>query len=186
MRTFLLSLFFAFLTFFGFAQVSVHGYYRSDGTYVQPHIRSSPDHNLNNNYSYPGNTNPSTGKVATGNPEIYLKNYHKSNGGSYGDSNNNLPVSDYISPSSSTYPTRISTPNQQRNFFGDIMTKEEIENENKTQIENHKENEKFLKEFENRNKTISYPKIPIKNNLGKKQGYLKLIEVNLEFKTYQL
>lgn len=62
-----------------YAQVSVKGYYRKNGTYVQPHMRSSPDGNPYNNYSYPGNTNPYTGKVATGNPDTYLKNYGSKN-----------------------------------------------------------------------------------------------------------
>lgn len=56
------------------AQVHVKGYTRKDGTYVQPHIRSNPDGNPYNNYSYPGNTNPYTGKVATGNESTYLSN----------------------------------------------------------------------------------------------------------------
>jgi hypothetical protein len=30
--------------------VHVKGYYRKDGTYVRPHIRSAPDHSLSNNY----------------------------------------------------------------------------------------------------------------------------------------
>ena len=30
--------------------VRVRGYYRKDGTYVRPHIRSSPDEFLSNNY----------------------------------------------------------------------------------------------------------------------------------------
>lgn len=59
------------------AQVKVRGYYRKDGTYVRPHYRSSPDGNPYNNYSYPGNVNPYTGKVATGDPSIYLANYYK-------------------------------------------------------------------------------------------------------------
>ena len=58
------------------AQVHVQGYYRRDGTYVQPHYRSNPDGNPYNNWSYPGNVNPYTGKVATGNPDTYLKNYY--------------------------------------------------------------------------------------------------------------
>ena len=67
------------LTFVGiYAQVRVRGYYRSNGTYVQPHYRSSPDGNPYNNYSYPGNTNPYTGKTATGNPSTYLNNYGNS------------------------------------------------------------------------------------------------------------
>lgn len=40
----------------------VNGYLRKDGTYVQPHYRSSPDGNSWNNYSSQGNTNPYTGK----------------------------------------------------------------------------------------------------------------------------
>ena len=42
----------------------VKGYYRSDGTYVQPYHRSSPDNNRMNNYSYPNNYNPYTGQQA--------------------------------------------------------------------------------------------------------------------------
>lgn len=45
----------------------VSGYVRKDGTYVQPHYRSSPDNNVYNNYSYKGNTNPYTGQVGTNN-----------------------------------------------------------------------------------------------------------------------
>ena len=34
--------------------VSVHGYFRSDGTYVRPHVRTAPDGILENNLSYRG------------------------------------------------------------------------------------------------------------------------------------
>jgi len=57
--------------------VWVNGYYRKDGTYVKGHWRSGPDGNPYNNWNFPGNINPYTGKVATGNPETYLKNYYK-------------------------------------------------------------------------------------------------------------
>ena len=40
----------------------VRGYYRRDGTYVQPHYRSDPDGYFWNNYSAYGNVNPYTGK----------------------------------------------------------------------------------------------------------------------------
>ena len=56
--------------------VYVTGYTRKDGTYVPPHYRSAPDGNPYNNWSYPGNVNPYTGKVAPGNPDTYLKNYY--------------------------------------------------------------------------------------------------------------
>lgn len=82
----ILALFFSIQVF---AQVHVRGYYRKDCTYVKPHQRSKPDGNPYNNYSFPGNTNPHTGKVATGNPDTYLKNYHKNSTTSNGGYNNN-------------------------------------------------------------------------------------------------
>lgn len=45
--------------------VSVRGYYRKDGTYVRPHMRSAPDGNFHNNWSMYGNVNPYTGRVGT-------------------------------------------------------------------------------------------------------------------------
>jgi len=58
------------------AQVHVRGYFRGNGTYVQPHWRSAPDGNPYNNWSFPGNVNPYTGKVAPGNPSTYLEHYY--------------------------------------------------------------------------------------------------------------
>ena len=45
--------------------VYVHGYFRGNGTYVQPHYRSAPDSTPYNNWSAYGNTNPYTGKAGT-------------------------------------------------------------------------------------------------------------------------
>jgi hypothetical protein len=44
------------------ADESVRGYFRKDGTYVQPHMRSDPDGYKGNNYSTRGNVNPYTGE----------------------------------------------------------------------------------------------------------------------------
>ena len=52
-----------------FADVNVHGYTKKDGTYVQPHHRSNPNSNSNDNWSTKGNTNPHTGKKGTQNPK---------------------------------------------------------------------------------------------------------------------
>ncbi len=68
------SLFLSFVS----ADVWVNPYYRKDGTHVQGHYRSDPDSSPYNNWSFPGNVNPYTGKVASGNPETYLKNYYSS------------------------------------------------------------------------------------------------------------
>jgi hypothetical protein len=43
----------------------VNGYYRSNGTYVSPHYRSTRDNYHNNNWSVQGNVNPYTGKPGT-------------------------------------------------------------------------------------------------------------------------
>lgn len=104
------------------AQVRVSGHYRSNGTYVQPHYRSSPDNTPTNNYSYPGNTNPYTGKVATGNPDTYQKNYNNSNSTNRSDNSTyKSPSSTYTSPnsggsyynsSSSSSRDYSGTPNQ--------------------------------------------------------------------------
>lgn len=48
-----------------YGQEYVHGYTRSDGTYVAPYYRSEPDDTVTNNYSYEGNVNPYTGEVGT-------------------------------------------------------------------------------------------------------------------------
>ncbi|MFZ1937124.1 MAG: hypothetical protein WCB27_09020 [Thermoguttaceae bacterium] len=47
------------------ADVYVHGYIRSNGTYVQPYYRSNPDGNFWNNWSTYPNINPYTGNVGT-------------------------------------------------------------------------------------------------------------------------
>lgn len=43
----------------------VSGYTRSDGTYVEPHYRSSPNSVQTDNYSTRGNSNPYTGQQGT-------------------------------------------------------------------------------------------------------------------------
>lgn len=47
----------------------VNGYMRQDGTYVQPHFRSSPNTTTIDNYSSRGNTNPYTGERGSQQPD---------------------------------------------------------------------------------------------------------------------
>jgi hypothetical protein len=49
--------------------VSVGGYFKRDGTYVQPHMRSAPDSSYNNNWSTYPNVNPYTGQQGTRPPK---------------------------------------------------------------------------------------------------------------------
>lgn len=51
-----------------FADTAVQGYFRQDGTYVDPHYRSNPDGRSYNNYSTQGNVNPYTGRSGTVDP----------------------------------------------------------------------------------------------------------------------
>ena len=59
-------------------RVKVRSYTRKDGTFVKSHYRTRPDSNPYNNYSFPGNFNPNTGRYSTGNPSTYLENYNSS------------------------------------------------------------------------------------------------------------
>lgn len=43
----------------------VNGYYRSNGAYVQPYHRTTPDNTINNNYGTQGNQNPYTNQYGT-------------------------------------------------------------------------------------------------------------------------
>ena len=45
--------------------VYVDGYWRKNGSYVQPHYRSAPDSSYNNNWSVSPNVNPHTGAQGT-------------------------------------------------------------------------------------------------------------------------
>jgi hypothetical protein len=75
-----------------YSQVRVSGYTRKNGTYVQPHMRSSPNSNPYDNYSFPGNTNPYTGKTSTGNSDTYLYNYYNKSNITGISSINNYPL----------------------------------------------------------------------------------------------
>lgn len=89
------------------AAVRVKGYYRKDGTYVSPHYRSNPDGNPYNNWSFPGNTNPYTGKVAPGDPDTYLRNYYKDKSNPYPYYDNNYNDST-ISPNAGQNLNKLS------------------------------------------------------------------------------
>jgi len=60
-RLWLVGIGLALCSFGTFAQVQVQGYYRANGTYVQPHVRSSPNSTRSDNYgSSPKSSNPYT------------------------------------------------------------------------------------------------------------------------------
>ncbi|WP_290993258.1 hypothetical protein [Hyphomicrobium sp.] len=51
-----------------YADEYVHGYTRSNGTYVEPYYKSSPNNSTFDNFSTKGNVNPYTGQEGTKNP----------------------------------------------------------------------------------------------------------------------
>ena len=69
----------SFLTISLVEAESVRGYSRQDGTYVQPYQRTHPDRSPYNNYGFPGNYNPNTGRITPGNPNNYLDKYNNPN-----------------------------------------------------------------------------------------------------------
>ena len=79
----LLAGFMMMVSSIAFADTYVRGYTKSNGTYVAPHYRSSPDSSYNNNWSVKGNTNPYTGKSGT-KSRTYNDKSPYSNSGSYG------------------------------------------------------------------------------------------------------
>ena len=50
------------LSFNAFADTYVRGYTKQNGTYVEPHYRTEPNHTILDNWSTKGNINPYTGK----------------------------------------------------------------------------------------------------------------------------
>lgn len=104
------------------AQVHVRGYYRSNGTYVQPHERTRPNYTITDNYSYPGNYNPNTGRVTggsapatsysqsySGTNNSYSSNLYSSSSNSGNSSGGNHSASRHYS---GTYPysTKFDNP----------------------------------------------------------------------------
>lgn len=73
MKKILIALFFFVVLGFGIfnyadAAVRSRGYFRSNGTYVQPYYRTSPNSSLFDNYSTKGNYNPYSGRKGYVNP----------------------------------------------------------------------------------------------------------------------
>lgn len=83
-----------------FADVYVRGYTRSDGTYVAPHYRSSPNSTRNDNWTTRGNVNPYTGEPGTRSPDY---------GSSYGSQRTyGNPPSGYAPNPYDTRPARTN------------------------------------------------------------------------------
>jgi hypothetical protein len=87
------------------ADVHVRGYWKQNGTYVQPHWRSNPDGNVYNDWSTYPNVNPHTGKIGTKHiqPQTMIIN-------PYVGSSQTKQIQSY-SPSGINYRRSYQTPN---------------------------------------------------------------------------
>lgn len=56
--------------------VRVSGYYRKDGTYVQPYFRTAPNSTNRDNFSTKGNINPYTGKAGWIEPDSKYNTFY--------------------------------------------------------------------------------------------------------------
>ena len=56
---------FLFVSINAFADKRVSGYFKSNGTYVNSHMRTNANNTKRDNFSTYGNINPYTGKVGT-------------------------------------------------------------------------------------------------------------------------
>ena len=67
----------AFIAKFSFGQshVYVRGYYKDNGTFVQPHYRTTQNNTVYDNWSTYPNVNPYTGNIGT---KIYNDSYYNS------------------------------------------------------------------------------------------------------------
>ncbi len=77
-----------------FSDVNVDGYHRSNGAYVEPHYRSSPNDTKSDNWSTYGNENPYTGEEGTRRYDDY---------NNYGAGSNYSTSEDYSDVSENKY-----------------------------------------------------------------------------------
>ena len=95
MKKLIFTLSLAFIANFSFGQTTVYvqGYYNSNGTYVQPYYRTSPNNTVYDNWSTYPNVNPYTGTIGT---KVY--NYEPSNSRSIYQNNNLFRTNDLFKP----------------------------------------------------------------------------------------
>lgn len=71
MRKFVFVAILTILASMAYGQTYVNGYFKSDGTYVQGHYKTTPNNTVWDNYSTVGNVNPYTSQVGTVQPTTF-------------------------------------------------------------------------------------------------------------------
>jgi hypothetical protein len=111
-QLFVILFFFTFL--FSFAQINsnhiyVSGYYKSNGTYVQPHYRTAPNSTNRDNFSTRGNTNPYTGQAGYITPDSNTSSTYTPN--TYSNSSTTYPKTTYNTTSTSASNSSYTSTN---------------------------------------------------------------------------
>lgn len=112
------------ISIFSFSQVQVKGYYRKNGTYVSPHVRTSPNSTVTDNYSYQSNNytpnrtskTPSTynyynSSTNSNSEKIWVNGYYRKDGTYVSGYYRNRKKS-----TSKDYSSSNSTSNSARNY----------------------------------------------------------------------
>lgn len=97
MKKLLFTLALAFTANLSFGQTTVYvkGYTTNNGTYVQPHYRTSPNYTVYDNWSTAPNVNPYTGTIGT---KVY--NYEPASSRTSYQNNNLFRTNDLFKPNS--------------------------------------------------------------------------------------
>ncbi|MFC4026066.1 hypothetical protein ACFOS1_01485 [Zunongwangia endophytica] len=87
----------------------VSGYYKSNGTYVQPHYRTAPNSTNRDNFSTRGNTNPYTGQPGYITPDSNTSSTYTPS--TYSNSTTTYPKTTYSTTSTSSSNNSYNTAN---------------------------------------------------------------------------
>lgn len=90
--------------------VKVKGYYKSNGTYVQPYYRTAPNSTNKDNFSTKGNVNPYTGKPGYIQPDSKSSSIPSKNTNYYNNKS-------YSTPTYTPYNNGINNRNTNRNTY---------------------------------------------------------------------
>lgn len=105
---FFIAFLFVAITSFAQSSVYVSGYTKSNGSYVEPYYRTSPNATRNDNYSTVGNINPYTGASGTKPADSYYSSPKTYSTPSYSSSSYYSPSYTTPSYSSPSYTTPMS------------------------------------------------------------------------------
>jgi hypothetical protein len=111
---------FLFVSITSFAQSSVYvsGYTKSNGTYVEPYFRTSPNSTRNDNYSTVGNVNPYTGTSGTKPADSYYSSPSTYSSPSYSSPSYSSPSYSIPTYSSPTYSSpSYATPSSSNSIY---------------------------------------------------------------------